>query len=194
MEQFEKLDEVLRLLVGQYVWSVRSGVDTWITMEFGEPHRRIREPRQASEDASELVKRILARRLITMKGDLSLFIQDSQWSISTGDAVVNWNSDAALVGKMPVHHLDGQKVLSAVRRSDETVLEFDLGTTLRLGKTIFPNDVKSVLWSIQLWENSRISILDSGAVVIADWKRDEADANSDPNLPRNNSDLNGRLL
>src|SRR5689334_17592963 len=123
MERSENLDEVLRRLVGQYVWSVRSGVGTMLTMEFGEPHRLIREPIQASEDASELVKRILARRLITIKGDLSLFVQDSQWSICTGDAAVNWNSDAALVNKMVAHHLDGQKVVSAVRRGDDTALE-----------------------------------------------------------------------
>jgi hypothetical protein len=169
MEGSEKIDQLLQLLVDQYVWSVQSGVDTFLTMEFGEPHRVVSGPRQASEGVSAVVKKILARRHIRIKGDVSLFIQDSQWSISTKDAVVNWNSDAALVREMTAYHLDGQKVLSAVRRSDETVLEFDLGTTLRLGKSTVPNDVKSVLWSIRLWETSRVSLLNSGAVIIAAW-------------------------
>ena len=32
METFEKIDELLRGLVGQFVWGFRSGVDTFITM------------------------------------------------------------------------------------------------------------------------------------------------------------------
>jgi hypothetical protein len=179
MERSAKIDELLQLLVGQYVWSVRSGVDTFLTMEFGEPHRVVYEPRQASEGASAAVKKILASRRITIKGDVSLFIQDSQWTIGTKDAVVNWNSDAALVREMIAYHLDGQKILSVVRRSDETVFEFDFGTTLRLGKSIAPNDMKSVLWSIRVWESSRVSFLNSGAVIIADWNGDEVDANYD---------------
>ena len=43
---------------------------------------------------------------------------------------------------MLVFDLDGQKVLSADRRVDETVLEFDLGTTLRMGKSMFPGDME----------------------------------------------------
>jgi hypothetical protein len=189
MEGYEKVDELLQLLVGQYVWSVQSGVDTFLTMQFGEPHRLVREPIQASEGAGAVVTKILARRHITIKGDVSLFIQRSRWSISTKDAVVNWNSDAALVREMAAYHLDGQKVLSAVRRSDETVLEFDFGTTLRMGKSMFPNDMKSVLWSIRLWERSRVSLLNSGAVTIADWNGDEPRAGSDlrPSLPRTSS-------
>jgi hypothetical protein len=119
-----------------------------------------------SEDASAVVRKILTRRRIAIKGDLSWFIQDSQWSISTKDAVVNWNSDAALIREMIAYHLDGQKVLSVVRRSDETIVEFDFGTTLRLAKSSAPNDIESVLWSISVWaSSSRVSLLNSGAVI-----------------------------
>jgi hypothetical protein len=59
---------------------------------------------------------------------------------------------------MLVFDLDGQKVLSADRRVDETVLEFDLGTTLRMGKSMFPGDMESALWSISLWEGLRASL------------------------------------
>jgi len=59
---------------------------------------------------------------------------------------------------MLVFDLDGQKVLSADRRVDEAVLEFDLGTTLRMGKSMFPGDMESALWSISLWEGLRASL------------------------------------
>jgi hypothetical protein len=72
---------------------------------------------------------------------------------------------------MLVFDLDGQKVLSADRRVDETVLEFDLGTTLRMGKSMFPGDMESALWSISLWEGyarvfrwRRSDVLESGQV------------------------------
>lgn len=179
MEALGKIDEMLQLLVGQFVWSVRRGVGTFLTMQFGEPHRVVREPIQASEDVSAASRRSLGRRLISIKGDASLFIQDAQWSISTKDAAVNWESNETLVHEMIVYHLDGQKVLSAVRRADDTVLEFDLGTTLRLGKSVFPNDMGSLLWSLRLWGSSSFGLLNSGAVAPPDWKYgDEAGTGS----------------
>jgi hypothetical protein len=89
MDAFEKIDEMLRLLVGQFAWSVRRGFGTYLTMQFGEPHRVVREPIQASENADAVVRRTLGRRLISIQGDVSLSIQDSQWSIFTKDAAVN---------------------------------------------------------------------------------------------------------
>jgi hypothetical protein len=165
MESSRNIDELLQLLVGQYVWSARRGYGTCLTLQFGEPHRDVREPIQASENASAAVKRTLGRRLVSIKGDISLWIRDSQWSVSTKGAAVHWTSDAALVEQMLVFHLDGQKVLSADRRADETVLEFDLGTTLRLGKSMFPDDLESALWSISLREGPSASLFDGGKAI-----------------------------
>ena len=78
---------------------------------------------------------------------------------------VDWTSDAALVERMLGFHLDSQKVLSADRRVDETVLEFDLGTTLRMGKSMFPGDIESALWSISLWEGLCASLFDGGEAI-----------------------------
>jgi hypothetical protein len=176
MDAFEKIDEMLRLLVGQFAWSVRRGFGTYLTMQFGEPHRVVREPIQASENADAVVWRTLGRRLISIQGDVSLSIQDSQWSIFTKDAAVNWDSNEAAVREMIVYHLDGQRVLSAVRRDDETVLEFDLGTTLRLGRSIFAAEKTSVLWLIGPWGGRSVGLFNSGAAIPPDWKYgDEAD-------------------
>jgi hypothetical protein len=164
LTETEKIDEVLQLLAGQFVWSVRSGVDTFLTMEFGEPHRIVREPsRTAGESESAVVRNVLDRRRISIKGDFTLFVRDSQWSISTKDAAVNWKSDQALVRQMISVHLDGQKLVTWARQADETVLEFDLGTTLRLGRSMFPNDMASVLWTIKRWGGLGVGLLNSGA-------------------------------
>jgi hypothetical protein len=176
MAASEKIDELLQLLVGQFVWSVRSGVDTFLTMEFGEPHRVVYEPTQADEGASAVVRNVLGRRRISIKGDFTLFVRDSQWSISTKDAAVSWESDQTLVREMISIHLDGQKVVTVVRRPDETVLEFDLGTTLRLGRSMFPADMASVLWTIKRWGGLGVGLLNSGAMTTLDSKYgDEAE-------------------
>jgi hypothetical protein len=176
MEALQTVDDMLQLLVGQFVWSIRRTVGTSITMQFGEPHRLVREPRQTTESTDEVVKRILGRRLVSIKGDFSFSIRDAQWSIVAKDRAVNWESSEALVQKMITYHLDGQKLLSAVRGFDDTVLEFDLGTTMRLGKSIFPADMTSVLWVIRRWGGSSVGLFNSGAPISPDWKYgDEAD-------------------
>jgi hypothetical protein len=178
MESSKNIDELLQRLVGQYAWSARRGYGTFLTLQFGEPHRDIREPIQASENADATVKRTLGRRRVSIKGDISLWIRDSQWSISTKDVAVDWTSDAALVERMLVFHLDGQKVLSADRRADETVLEFDLGTTLRMGKSMFPGDMESALWSISLREGPSASLFDGGEAIYWSRTRRDDDAGS----------------
>jgi hypothetical protein len=179
MEGTEDIDETLQLLAGQYVWSVRCGVDTFLTMEFGEPHRVIYDPsRTASEYDSEVVRNVLGRRLISIKGDFTLFVRDSQWSISTKNAAVNWESDQTLVREMISDHLDGQKVVTVVRRADDTIFEFDLGTTLRLGRSMFPADEASVLWTIKRWGGLGVGLLNSGAVFPIGKNGEERDANA----------------
>jgi hypothetical protein len=162
MAASKNIDELLHLLVGQYAWLVQRGYGTMLKMQFGQPHRVVRKPIRASDDASTTVKKTLARRVVLIEGDISLRIRDSRWSISTEDVVVDWRSDASAVDNMLVFHLDGQRVLSADRRVDETVLKFDLGTTLRLGRSIYPGDMESGLWSISMWEGPRAVLFDGG--------------------------------
>ena len=170
MDAIKRVDETLQLLVGQLVWSVRKEIGTSLSMQFGEPHLVVHRPGRASDDAGPVVRRILDRRLVLIKGDLSLSIRDAKWSISTKDSGVNWESSDELVNEMLVYYLDGQKVLSAVRGVDETVLEFDLGTTVRLGRSIFPTEAASVLWSIRPWGGSGVGIFNSGAAIPPNWR------------------------
>jgi len=190
MDALKQVDEMLQSLVGQLVWSARRTVGTSVSMQFGEPHRIVRGPGRASEDASPVVRQILNRRLVSIKGDLSLSIRDAQWSISTKEKVVNWESSEALVDDMLLYHLDGQKVLSADRGVDATVLEFDLGTTMRLEKSIFPTDMASVLWVIKRWGGASVGLFNSGSAIPPNWRYGEGvDAQSElpPKLPPSDS-------
>lgn len=67
-----------------------------------------------------------------------------------------------------LQELDGQKV-SAVRFDPfETILEFDLGATVRLGKSIFPTEPKSDLWSLTKFGTPGLSLLNDGSIVGGD--------------------------
>jgi hypothetical protein len=139
-------------------------------MQFGEPHRVVRGPGRASEDASPVARKILNRRLITIKGDLTLSILDAKWSIFTKDKVVNWEASEELVNDVLLYHLDGQKLLSANRRVDDTVFEFDFGTSMRLEKSIFPTDMASVLWVIKRWGSESVGLFNSGSAIPPNWR------------------------
>jgi hypothetical protein len=171
MDAFKEIDERLALLVGQYVWLVRRGVGIHLRMEFGVPHRRINERVYGSG--------MSARRLISIRGDISFWVQESQWSICAHDTEVNWKTDEASAERI-IRYLNGQKVVSAVRGPDETVLEFDLGTTLRLGKSVFPTDMESVLWSLLPWQGAIVGVLNSGAAFVGEsYDGDEPEPGSD---------------
>src|SRR5665213_1331063 len=68
-QRIENPGDAFLPIVGQVAWSVRRGYGTFLTMEFGSPHLIIREPIVASSDASDRVKRNLAKRRVSIVGD-----------------------------------------------------------------------------------------------------------------------------
>jgi hypothetical protein len=81
---------------------------------------------------------------------------------SNEGATADLNSSEAHVQEV-LRNLDGQKV-SAIHRADHTVFEFDLGASLRLGKSIFPTDIASVLWTLSRFEGPAFDLLNNGNV------------------------------
>jgi hypothetical protein len=158
----KEIDDQLQRLTGEYVWSVKRGHGTFLTMEFGNPHLIVREPIE-STGGTATVASILRRRNVSIVGDWSLWVRDSHWSISRKDAAANLDSSEAIVHEM-LQNLDGQKVC-AIRVGDGVVLEFDLGAILRLGKSIFPDDPTSVLWTLERFEGSNTSLLQNGSTM-----------------------------
>ena len=64
--------------------------------------------------------------------------------------------------------LDGQRVTAVNFDAADTTLEFDLGATVRLGKSIFPTDAKSALWSLGRFGTPSLSLLNDGSMVRGD--------------------------
>src|SRR5690348_4160578 len=93
-EHLSALDAPFRPIYGLPCWNVWWGWGSFLAMEFGEPRLEIREPR-SSPELSPRVRRHLARRLVTLRGEWRLSIHCCQWYVYTGDTLIG---DADLEG------------------------------------------------------------------------------------------------
>jgi hypothetical protein len=119
-------------LYGLPCWNVKPGYGSFLTMEFGEPHLEIREPRQASrDDASEQVCRLLARRLVTVHGQWHLWIYCCHWSVTAQGKVIGDSTTKEGV-RHAAEELDSQKLVAASvdPLSGCSTFDFDLGARL----------------------------------------------------------------
>jgi hypothetical protein len=131
-EEFQMIVNAFQPLIGRLAWSVCRVHGSILTIEFGEPHFRVREPIIASAGASERVRRNLARRRVHIRGEWTLEINNVFWEIITRYAMVN--SDAFAIGELQdtLNEVDGQRLLSveAGAEAGSFVLIFDLGASL----------------------------------------------------------------
>lgn len=132
-------------LIGRPCWLVQRGYGTFLTMEFGEPHLEITEPREASSQ-SKLVRRIFARRRIHVQGDWHLWIYCCSWVVYDASGKIKGQSTSKASMDRAAAFLDGQKLVSAqlVRRGMRTLFKFDLGATLETR----PYDRSSEQWML----------------------------------------------
>ena len=124
-------------IVGKNVWQVNRGIGSFLTMEFGLPRLEIREPKPKNELRSEVSKKILTRRRITVLGEWHLWLQCTSWSMTfEDDPGVNGDSSPADIDN-GIRSLDGQKLEMIALRDHATkfVMKFDLGALLK----VFPN-------------------------------------------------------
>ena len=131
-EEFQMILSAFQPLIGRLAWSVCRVQGSILTMEFGEPHVRVRGPIVASADASEKVRRLLARRRVFLCGEWRLPISYAFWEITTRYATVN--SDEFDIGELQdtLNEVDGQRLLSVEADAEpgSFVLIFDLGASI----------------------------------------------------------------
>lgn len=171
MTVFERPDvqSLFRPLQGQYVWGIRRNIGSYLSLEFGEPHRRVREPK-ASASPSERVSRLMARRRVHIIGDWTLGIWDTHWEITTSNATAtSFDTDAAQVDEA-LQELDGQALLE-VRDGPtlaSTIFQFDLGGSLRTWPASEEEDDQWCLFTFQgpavSFRNDGVLVVEAGAV------------------------------
>lgn len=128
MRQFQRS---FSRLAGQTCWGVKRGHGSFLTLEFGLPHLRVREPR-AVVGASAPVARLLSRRSVTVRGDWHLWLYCCAWAVfdKSHDLVGDTSSKQKI--DRAARFLDGQRLVSATLtpRKLRTNLRFDLGARL----------------------------------------------------------------
>ena len=132
-----RLEDVLRPIVGKPAWQVRRGSGSFLTLEFGEPHLEVREPRIPRGETSVRVRQNFQKRRITVVGHWHFWVQYSEWTVVTQNH--ESSSEDTDVEKIDscLSELDGQILLEVVenKKAASCEFKFDLGGTL----TIFPS-------------------------------------------------------
>ena len=141
------INDVFKPIYGKPSWQVEQGYGSFLTFEFGEPHLHIREPRQATEQATESVRKNAARRLVYVHGDWHLWIHVCDWRILfKGQELANHASNRRTI-KKAIIELDGQALKQVtIKDSLVTVFEFDLGGSLEIVPNYVDYETNVDLW------------------------------------------------
>ena len=130
------IEGVFAPIYGLPCWGVNYGRYLNLSLNFGPPRLRIREPR-STVSRSVVVRRNAARRLVTVKGRWWLWIYVSYWRLSYNGIVVS-NRRWPAPRKMPdmLRDLEGQKLIRARvnSKTGATRFDFDLGAKLEVWK------------------------------------------------------------
>lgn len=120
----------LSRLYGMPCWGVKRGYGSFLTLEFGRPHLRVREPYRSTA-ASKRVREAATRRLITVSGDWHLWVYCCDWAVFNGSRLIG-DSDSKRRIDRAASFLNGQRLVKAwiVPRGMRSVFEFDLGGRL----------------------------------------------------------------
>jgi hypothetical protein len=163
----QKIEDVFSPLLGQLVWSVRKGYASFLTMEFGEPHRYVREPVIASPGSSPKIKQILAKRRVAIVGQWHLWIQYSEWEIATQNYFAKSRDLESATIVACLDELDGQILLSAASGAapNSTVLKFDLGGEMYI-RPWSEAAIDDAQWSLYSQEGNVVSCKTDGSLVI----------------------------
>ena len=106
VDQVDPLTTAFSPLIGKPAWQVRRGHGSFLTLEFGEPHLKIREP---MPDANSWV---LRRRKITIKGDWHLWIYCCDWRIRAAGKAIARSSGSMKRIDAAAREVDGQRLVS----------------------------------------------------------------------------------
>lgn len=124
-------DRCFRRLYGQPCWNAQPGYGSFVTLEFGEPYLRIREPRKLTGTVSTRVRKLFAQRQVTVRGQWHLWIYCCNWRLYSGRTVIG---DSTSDSSIPIatQILNGQALTEASfqYRGCRTILTFDLGARL----------------------------------------------------------------
>lgn len=141
------IHEILGNLIGLYCWDVYYHRDLNLSMSFGHPIMKIREPRKVRSKI-EKVRQVYASRLVTVRGEWWLWILKAQWKLSVKGSDDVTRVSSLTKKKWALALLDGQKLtgISVNPTTLATQIEFDLGARLSIRR--FSSQDDGDMWSL----------------------------------------------
>ena len=127
------IDAITKELRGQVCWGVNWAPNLNLSMSFGEPHIRIREP-FVSKSKARIVQQLASRRMVTVKGKWWLWICSAYWKLTFSDSFVATSSTSLRRNTMAMARLHGQKIkdIRVTPETGATEFIFDLGARLQV--------------------------------------------------------------
>jgi hypothetical protein len=125
----DALRQAFEPLFGLPAWQVRRGHGSFLTLEFGAPYLRIREPIAPTSTVDEKVATLLKRRKITPRGAWHLWIYCCHWRVLvSGKEIANSDAVDSEIAAA-AEEIDGQILTPATADPafGRSVFEFDHG-------------------------------------------------------------------
>jgi len=127
------ITDITNELRGQLCWGVMWDAQLNMSMSFGKPQLRVREP-YVTKTKSERIQDMASCRHVTVKGAWWLWIFCAYWTIKTKDNMRATSSSSFRQKQNAMARLNGQKLkdIKVDHRTGATEFFFDLGTMLRV--------------------------------------------------------------
>jgi len=131
MRVMHPVSEVLQPVLGRTSWLVKRGYGSFITMEYGEPHVDVREPRLRPPRIEGAPAQTLQRSAF-VHGEWHLWIYCCEWSLLLEDTQLAHSESDDITMQRALRVLNGQVLQAVDIEPDDgrTRFTFDLGCSL----------------------------------------------------------------
>lgn len=151
----------LQELFGVICWQPRWDCNLNLSINFGQPHLSISEPRESISEY-ETIRQMFKLRGVSLNGEWLFWILSGYWKLSVKDFGAVTSASTYKRKKMALARLEGQKLTYASVNSDTsaTQLDFDLGARLSIRRTSIIG--KEDIWSLYKPNRNVISVRGDG--------------------------------
>lgn len=155
------IDRTFQSLIGSPCWGLHYDRTLNLSLKFGKPSLRIREP-FITDSTSDIVQRLAARRLVTVRGEWKLWIYCCYWQLTSDDLKLASGSSSLRQIEQAIIQLDGQKLVSVAINPDTgaTRFSFDLGYVLHCRR--FERKSSDELWTLYKPNKYVLSVYGNG--------------------------------
>lgn len=157
----EPVIAVFERLQGEICWGFQYSTQLNLSVSFGPPQMRIREPFAVTSEL-EVVQRIARKRNVTIKGAWWLWLHSSFWRIELDGKVAASYASSRKKRDETFLALEGQRLTSTTinSRTGRTRFHFDLGGVLDCRR--YSQQEEAPLWTLYEPEGNVLSVFSDG--------------------------------